>query len=293
MARPVVAARRRSGGPSQLPALTPLHGALVLVGLCIVCTALFAHAVGLRTWLVIGAWTWPGVQLPGLVTSTFVAPPAGPFSLLLLAALVVMVYLQPLKALWARRPMPLVAALAGGVAALWLVDRFVVPGLGYGLAGAVLVLGWVGTGVERRWGAQRLLGFAAIIVLTTNALGATLAYAAGAGVMQGERPLSFALLTVWCLMNAHGIIAGTRIAMGKLIWVLVAFGVLDTILVGWIEGLMELAAIGLAWVVVHGYHRPRHAIDRFKLWRLERRRRSMRVIDGGRLHRPRSGGAGA
>lgn len=283
MAR-LAALRRRPGGPGPI-ALRPTRGAAVLAGLCVLLTLVAAHATSLGDWLVIGPWTWPGLRLTALAAASFVAPPAGPFALLLLALLIGYFYREPLRALWARRPAQLVGGVAGVVAALWVTDTWLIPGRGYGLFGAVIVLLWIGTAVERRWGAERLLRFSAIIVLVTNLLAATLAFAAGSGVVYGERPLSFALMTVWCLMNARGLIGGTEIAIGKLVWVLVAFGVLDLLLVGWIEGLVELAAIGLAWLIVHGYHRPRYAIDRIKLWRLERRRRSMRVVDGGRFHR--------
>lgn len=284
MARPA-ALRRRPGGPGPI-ALRPTRGAVVLAGLCVILTVVDAHLTTIGHWLVVDPWTWPDLRLTALLTASFVARAAGPFALLLLALLIGYFYRESLRALWARQPAQLVGVIAGTVAGLWAADTWLAPGRGYGLAGAVIVLLWIGTAVERRWGAERLLRFSAIIVLATNALGATLTFATTSGVIIGERPLSFALMTVWCLMNARALIGGTEIAIGKLLWVLVAFGVLDLLLVGWIEGLVELAAIGLAWLIVHGYHRPRHAIDRIKLWRLERRRRSMRVIDGGRrFHR--------
>lgn len=284
MARPAVL-RRRPGGPGPI-ALRPTRGAVVLAGLCGLLTLVAAHAPSLGEWLVVGPWTWPGLRLTALATASFVAPPTGPLMLLLFALLLGYFYRAPLMALWSRRPAQVVGVVAGTIVGLWVANAWLVPGRGYGLFGAALVLLWIGTAVERRWGATRLLRFAAIVALTTHLLAATLAFAAGSGVVYGERPLSFALMTVWCLMNARALIGGTEITIGKLVWVLVAFGVLDVLLVGWIEGLVELAAIGLAWLLIHGYHRPRYAIDRIKLWRLERRRRSMRVVDGGRrFHR--------
>lgn len=284
MARLAVSSPRRPGGLGRLPG-RPTTGALVLVGLTVVCTLVAAHFLRAGAWMILGPWTLPELKLPALVTSTFVAPPMGPFSLVLFVAIGVFFYLDPLRAMWQRRPATLIGWIVGAIAAVWLLDRFVVPGLGYGLVGAVLVLGWVGTAVERRWGTERLLRFAALVVLVVNVVGALLTWLAGDLILSGDRPLAFALMTVWCLMNAHARLAGTEIAIGKLLWVLVAFGALDTLLVGVVEGLMELTAIGLAWALVHGYHRPGYTIDRIKLWRLERRRRSMRGVPGGRHHR--------
>lgn len=282
--------RRGRGGGVRLP--SPGQGTLALIAACVVCTLVFAHVDVARLWLLLGRWTLGEGAVSGLLTSSFVARPEGPLSLLLLVAIAVMLSLAELKVLWATRRGWLVGWVAGAVAALWVLNAFVVPGLGYGLVGAVVVLGWIGSSVEQAWGPKRLLRFALIVVAVTNAVGALWALLAplSGPVLHGERPLMFALLTVWALMHARRLLPGTQIAIGKLVWLLVAFGVLDALLVGAVVGVMELLAIGLAFVLVRGWYRPTYLRDRWKLWRLERRRRSMRVIDGGRLHRGSAGG---
>lgn len=286
MVRVARAPRRRGhGGGVRVP--RPGRATWALMAACAVCTLVVAHVEVARSWLLLGPWTLGELEVTGLVTGAFVARPEGPFSLLILVGIAVMLSLAELKALWAARPGTVLGWIAGAVVAVWALDAWVVPGLGYGLVGAVVVLGWIGSAVERAWGDARLLRFALIVVGVTGAVGALWAWLAArpGPVLHGERPLMFALLTVWALMHARQVLPGTQIAIGKLVWLLVAFGVLDALLVGAVVGVMELLAIGLAVVLVRGWYRPAYVRDRIKLWRLERRRRSIRVIDGGRLHR--------
>lgn len=277
--------RRGRGGGVRVP--RPGRATWALMAACVGCTLLFAHVEAVRSWLLLGPWTLGEGEVTGLLASAFVARPEGPFSLLLLVGIAVMLSLAELRALWAARPGWLLGWVAGAVVAVWALNAWVVPGQGYGLVGAVVVLGWIGSAVERSWGEARVLRFALIVVGVTGLVGAlwVLLAARPGPVLPGERPLMFALLTVWALMHARQVLPGTQIAIGKLVWLLVAFGVLDALLVGVVVGVMELLAIGLAVVLVRGWYRPAYVRDRLKLWQLERRRKSIRVIDGGRLHR--------
>jgi len=106
--------------------------------------------------------------------------------------------------------------------------------------------------------------------------------------LNGVGPLTYALLTVWCLMNGHQYFPLLRVQVKKLIWLLVALAVIDFLFQGRLAALMDLLAIGVTCLLVYGLWRPRHLADRIRLWWIERRvakRRSrMRSIDGGRDH---------
>lgn len=317
MARPAPA--RRSGrptGPAGGPfggglrggfgggfgpiALRPGRGALALVGAMTVLTALSTWVPRTLDWLLVHHDTLSGLRLTGLLTNGLVTPPGSFFGVLLLAALTGFLFQDRLRAWWRADRVRLVAGAVGALLALWALERWVLPERGFGLVAGGLMVLWFGTAVERTWGARRLLWFAAVIMVATNTFGALLVWlwpaglraAIGDGVLPlfGEGPLVHALLTVWCLMAGDRRLAFLGVEARKLVWVFVALDAIDLLFAGRIAGSMGLFAIGLTWALVNGHLRPRLLLDRLRLWRIERRlskrRRGLKVIDGGRrLHR--------
>ena len=67
----------------------------------------------------------------------------------------VFLFLDRVRTLWYTQRNALIGWSLGVLAALFLIDRFVLRGLGWGWASGVLVLLWFGTAVERRWGPRR------------------------------------------------------------------------------------------------------------------------------------------
>lgn len=287
---------RFSGGLDHL-SLRPGRGALILAGALAALTALHTWVAALYDWLTLTGETLPGLRLTALATNGLLARPASVIGVLVLVAIAGLFFVDRLRALWAHDRVKLVGGALGGLVALVLFERFALPGRGYGLVVAGLWLVFVGTAVERRWGARRLLTFAATIVLVTDLIGALLLWVWPAGQLAalgdgrlplyGEGPLTHALMAMWCFMAGRRRMALLNVEARKLVWVLVAFDGFDLLFGGRIAGLMGLCAIGLTWLLITGNHRPGVALDRLRLWRIERRvkrrRDGIRVV-GGRDH---------
>lgn len=252
-------------------------------------------------WLLASRSTFADLRLTALLGNTLVAAPSGFLGFAIFVAIGVFLFLDRVRTLWYTQRNALIGWSLGVLAALFLIDRFVLRGLGWGWASGVLVLLWFGTAVERRWGPRRTLVFAFWIVVPTNAVVAALltwapwtvtalTNAARAAPTHGVFALSDALLAAWCLMHGSARLAILNIEARKLVWVLVALGVLDLLFTSRLVGIVRLLAVALTWLLLTGHYRPRVLIDRLRLWRIDRRlakrRGRFEVIDGGRnLHR--------
>lgn len=252
-------------------------------------------------WLLASRATFAGLRLTALVGNALVAAPSSFFGFALFVGIGVLLFLDRVRTLWRTRRNALLGWSAGILGVLYLIDLFVLRGLGWGWASGVLVLLWFGTAVERRWGARRTLVFAFWIVVPTNAVIAALltwapwtitalTNAARAAPSHGVFALTDALLAAWCLMHGSARLALLNIEARKLVWVLVALGVLDLLFTSRLVGIVRLLAIALTWLLLTGHYRPRVLLDRLRLWRIDRRlakrRGRFEVIDGGRnLHR--------
>lgn len=293
----------RFGGALRSIDMTPGRGALILAGALAVLTALHTWVDPLYAWLTVTPETLPGLRLTALATNGLLARPVSIIGVLVLVAIAGLFFVDRLRALWDHDRVRLIGAALGGLVGLVLIQRFVLPGRAYGLLVAALWIVFVGTAVERRWGARRLLIFAAVVVLATDLLGALLVWVWPAGQaaafggarlpLYGEGPVTHALMAVWCFMAGRRRMALLNVEARKLVWVLVAFDAFDLLFGGRIAGLMGLFAIGLAWLLITGNHRPGVVLDRLRLWRIERRverrRGDIRVV-GGRDHLHREAG---
>ncbi len=282
--------------------LRPTRGASILMGTVVFLTLAVVALPTLRPWLML----MPG-KLPmptALVANTFVAAPSSLFNVVLFMAIAGFLFQERIRVWWATKRVELVLAAGGILVALYLLGQALgVPGLGYGIGVALLVLAWFGTAVERHWGMKRTLLFSLWVVLAANVVGGLLYWAwpslvsaaasKGAAPTNGTQPISDGLLTAWCLMFGHMRLAFLNIEARKLVWVLVAINVLNFLFVGRLSGLMGLTAIATAWFLISGTYRPRNVVDRLRLWlidrRLAKRRSRFQVIDGGKtLHRAAS-----
>ncbi len=284
----------RRGGSGALgrvwDAMRPPPGTLVLVGVTAALTAIGVWGDFHQRLVVDGG---SPVPVPALFTNAFVNLGFSPFPLIVFALLAAYFQQDLVRWLWYRRRAQLIATVVGAFVALYLVNRFVLPGF-WGLATSVVVLSWFGTAVERRWGAQRLLLFSFWVMLATNLVAGLVLYlwpassgalaTRDAGLPIGDSALTTALLTAWVAMLGRQRLALLRIEAYKLVWVLVAFGVLEFLFVSRAVGLYTLAGVGVARLLIGGTWRPDRWYNEFRLWRLRRRnarrRAEFKVIPG-------------
>jgi hypothetical protein len=244
------------------------------------------------------------VDVPPLFTNAFINLGGSPVPLIIFLALSAWFFQDLVRWLWYRRRTELIATVVGGFVGLFLIDRYVLPGV-WGLVSAVLVLGWFATSVERRWGARRLLLFSFWVVTFTDLLANVVLWAwpdsiapmtgGGGSPPWGNQALTGALLTAWALMIGHQRLMVLRIEGYKLVYVLLAFSALEFLFVGRAEGLYSAGGILVARLLIGGTWRPDRWYNELRLWRLRRRnarrRAELKVIkgEGGRdrptLHR--------
>ena len=272
---------------------TPGMGARLLCVLLTIITLMSALVAESHPWLMIHRSTIQNTQFTSLFTNTFVARPSGFFNLLIFIALGVY-FFKDLFALWWRRDRaPLVVAIVGPLLAVFVVELILGGGRGWGLTTSLMVTLWFAIPVEREWGSRRLVIFCVVVVIMVNTTGALLLWAwpegvtaalnHGAAPINGMSSLSGSLIAVWALMIGNRRLAIINIEGKTVVWLLVVIGALDFILQGRIKGIMDLVAIGCAFLLITGYWRPRFAMDRLRLWllerRVERRRGSLHIVD--------------
>jgi hypothetical protein len=271
--------------------MRPPPGTLVLVGVTAALTAIGVWGEFVGRLMVAGKDS--PVPIPALFTNAFVNLGDSPFPFIVFALITAYFSQDLLRWLWYRRRAELIGAVVGTLVVLYLVNRFVLPGV-WGLATSVLVLSWFGTAVERRWGAQRLLLFSFWVMLATNLLAGLVLYfwpgseralvTRDLSVPVGDGALTTALITAWVAMLGRQRLALLRIEAYKLVWVLVAFGVLEFLFVSQGVGLYTLAGVVIARLLIGGTWRPDRWYNEFRLWRLRRRnarrRAEFKVIPG-------------
>lgn len=273
------------------------RGTLALVTATLGLSAL-THFGALDLPLVVDERTLSDLSLWTLVTNSLVTIRTEFLGFALFLVIAAFLFWERIRMAWYVNRVQLLMMVGLPLGALFLLDSVSPRGVIWGMASAAVMLVWFATAVERRWGTKRLLVFCLTIGFVTNLFAAvmvavwptSIVAALGNGVtpFNGVGPITYALLTVWCLMNGNQYFALLRIEVRKLIWVLVAFAVINFLFEGRLAALMDLLAIGLTCLLVYGLWRPQHLIDRARLWWIERRvnkRRSrMRSIDGGRDH---------
>lgn len=222
-----------------------------------------------------------------LLTNGLVAAPVGPFGLILFLGLVAFFNQDALRFLWRRSPQTVLLWTLGPLAALFVADRWLIPGHAFGLATDALLLAWFGGTVERQWGMRRTLWFAAIVSVASNAVVTVLLWLApgtlsalgapAAAPPIGAGPLSFGLLTVWCLMQGDRPLMIINAPARKLVIAIAIFKGIGLIFIGVASALYDLTGIGVAALLVSGRWHPAR-------WRRRPRPRLVRD-DERRYHR--------
>lgn len=255
-----------------------------------------APLAGVYDWLIVSTETFRGARLTALLTNGLVAAPSGLLGLVILFAFIAYFEQRRVRGWWHTHRPWLIGVPLAVLAAVALIDRFLLVGVATGLLADWIVLAWIAPQAERVWGAKRLLRFAATIMLATNTLAALilLVWPGGhqallggsASLVFGTRPLFFALVAVWAMSLGRRPLAGTPITGRHVHWLLCAMAALDMLLEGFAAGAMLAGALALAWLLVTGNWRPQAAHDRVRLFlidrRLARRKRRLRLHQGGR-----------
>lgn len=257
-------------------------------------------------WLGLAAWsplvneqlllhpgTLPELNLASLLTNTAVNLSPDPSSLFMPLFLLLLFRMRELPFLlrekWKQLLLWFLAIAAGGT----IINQYAVPGV-WGLVGALLITGLMSPTVERMFGSRPFAWFCLKITLVTNLLGALILWLWPGSVSAllgplgvhpgGIGPLSGAWLLTFALVLDKRTLAGIDVAINGrvLALILVGLDVYTLVFAGFLAGFLGLVALGLAWMHLHGGGSPRMLLDRFRLWRLERRRARFRVVPGGR-----------
>lgn len=290
------------------------RGTSILVGVMVTCSLLAAWGM-FTHWLILSQHTIPRLELTALLTNTFVEG-GGPLRYIFVLAIGGFFLQDKLRWMWQRQRNDLITfgslLLIVPLAISLLFDPI------WGLASSVVLFMWFIPHLESRWGLRKFLTFITIITVTTNLVGAILLWLwpiefppvsggfltvvevtpTSFGAMEallgsshvfptGSQPLINAMLTVWALsLGRGGKLAILNIEPYKLVYVIAALAGLEAIFSGFASGMMSLAAIGVAWMLVRGVYNPKLIIDRIRLFfierRLEKRRQGFKVVQGGK-----------
>ena len=284
-----------AGEPPGLGRLPPIpRGTRILMATTVVVSLVtYFGGSGVLDNLVITPSTLPSLRLLAPLTNGFVELSDSALGVIILLLIAGFIFQNQLRWYWRSRRRDLLLAVGLSFGVLWGIS-LVISGI-WGLVAALIFTAWFATPVENRWGAKRLLLFSLIIAVSTNLVGALLLWwspgslgglLGGPGPLPaGNEPLMSGILTALFLMLGRQRLALLNIEARKLIWVLVALGVLDLLLVSAVAGLMRIVGIGVAYIVITGSWRPRLLFDRMHLLYLQSKRvwrtRRLRVIDGG------------
>ncbi len=247
----------------------------------------FLWAPEMAPWLVLsnggGAEPYPF----SIITNGFVDVGSSVLGFFLLMFIAGYLYQSRLRQLWRRSPVQFVLRGLFVGALLNLGNHYVFKGQGWGYFSAVVVVLWIGSSLEDRWGTSRMLTFSTLIMLSTQALGLLVLWILPASREQylgGAHPLFNGWMTALCLMYGRQRIAGLNVTAKSLIWVLAILDGLALLLDGSLVAGMGLAGIFVAWLLMTGRWHPSGLLDTLRLsllkLRLQARRRRFRVIDG-------------
>jgi len=257
--------------------------------------------VGPSRWLVVGPATFNEGALSALLTNAFVTPSAHPDALFVPLFLFAMLNLDWLRATLSHSLRPLLLGLVATIA-VGVALNAVLPGA-WGLVAGLLLVVFFGPRVEAVDGPRRFISFSLVVAVATSAL-AALGHAFApwsVGALIGDAGVSTQglspLIGAWLALLTLGL-RGVRLDVLNLdgaafFWLLVAMDAYTLVFQGALAGMMGLLGLGLAWRrsgrrgAGRGGRGP-SLLDRWRLWRLEQRRKRFKVVRGGpTLHRAR------
>lgn len=288
---------RASAGPPRPTGRTGrasrwLVGLVVVVSLVVSLAGHTPLGAEAAAWLVLTPETLSGLRLTAVLTNGFVNLSEHPGALFMPILLLALFRMRDLPVLIQRQWKTLLLWFVGLLVGGYMVNRYLVPGV-WGILGAVLITGLMAPTVERMFGFRPFVAFCLRVLLVTQAVGALLLwlwpgsvaalFAPVAASPAGIGPLTGAWFLTFALVMDRRTLDGLDIAINgrALAWVLVALDVYHLLFSGFLSGLMDLIGLALAFANIHGVGSPSHLLDRFRLWRLERRRARFRVVRGG------------
>ena len=280
----------------------PGTGTLTLCLLVLFVTVMYAVVSDLQSILVMSPRRIADVSILSIWTNSFVSSRSSFFGLLILLALIGYFIWPRIQFWWNRARTPLIVSTVSGLLLVYGLERVLgssphTQGLAMGMTTSVITLIWFGGSVESKWGSKRFLIFSALIITVVNLTACLVAYVMPGTFadplgrpIHGSGPLVTAFVTVWCLMYGNMRLAILNIEARKLVWFLVVLSLLQMLFRSAISGLMDLVAITVAYLLVSGLWRPRHLLDRMRLWliesRIRRRRNQIKIVhDDQRYHR--------
>jgi hypothetical protein len=287
---------------SGLFSVRPGTGTLILCVLVGFITVMYAVIPDLQSVLVMSPQRISEVSLFSIWTNSFVSSRSSFFGLIILVALIGYFMWPSVQGWWYRARNLLIGFAVGGVLLVYGLERLLgsaphTQGLAIGMVSSMITLVWFGGAVESKWGRRRFLIFSALVITVVNLTACLAAYLMpgtfappGGPAIHGSGPMVTAFVTVWCLMYGNMRLAILNIEARKLVWFLVVLSLLQMVFRSPIAGLMDLAAIVVAYLLVSGLWRPRLLLDHLRLRlienRIRRRRNQIRVVDNDqRYHR--------
>ncbi len=258
---------------------------------------------GIVQHLLLSGGTLPEFELGAVLTSPFVNLSNDPSSLFMPVLMLALFRIRELPDLIRYRWKTLLAWFLGVAIAGTLIDRYLVPGV-WGLVGALLITAIMAPTVERMFGSRPFLMFCLRLVVVVNVVGALLLWAwpgsegallgRGAAAPWGIGPLSGAWFLTFALVLDGATLGGIDIALNgrALALILLVLDVYGLLFDGVAAGVMGIVALAMAWLHIRTGGSLRLLWDRLSLWRLERRRRRFRVVEGGRGGGGRGGSQG-
>jgi len=262
-------------------------------------STLAAIIVGPSRWLIAGPATLTEGALSALLTNAFVTPSAHPDALFMPLFLFAMLNLDWLRAALSRSLKPLLLGLVTTIA-VGVALNAVLPGA-WGLVAGLLLVAFFGPRVEAVDGPRRFVTFSLVVAVATSllaAVGHTFApWSVGALIGEAAVPTTglSPLIGAWLALLTLSL-RGVRLDVLNLdgaafFWLLVAMDIYTLLFQGALAGAMGLLGLGLAWRRVGRggagcSGRGLTLLDRWRLWRLEQRRKRFKVVRGGpTLHR--------
>lgn len=250
-------------------------------------------------WLVVGPDTLPSLKLTALLTNTFVNPSRHPDALFMPLFLFAMLNLEWLQEALQTRLKALLLGVAG-IIGVGIVLNALLPGA-WGLVAGLLLVWFFGSRVEASDGRAHFLRFSLGVAGLTSLFGAALTWVAPGSVQalldpsaastSGISPLVGAWLALFSLSLRNVRLTVLHLDGSAFFWLLVALDVYTVLFQGAAAGLMGLFGLALAWRFMSagrgpGGGRRVSLADRWRMWRLEQRRKRFKVLRGGpTLHR--------
>ena len=220
------------------------------------CSLLYVWVLPLRPYLGFGELE-QGPTVLAVVFNGLVCLGHSPLNVVLLALLFAFFNQGLVRRLWLNNRVQLVAGIITVFFLTHLLQRLLFRGLGWGFVSALLVLFWLGSALESRWGSRRLLFFSILVGYFAQIVGLIwFSIVGGTDSALGAHPLLNGWMTALCCMYGRQKVGGLGVTSYQLIWVLVAIDGFPFLMDGSLLGLMGLMGTLSAWLLVTGRVRP-------------------------------------